>query len=117
MSTDADRRQKAEAKRLKRGARKSWVKVDLIADLFDVDEGTVYRGEAGMSVIRSAYLPRSQGSAVGGRGLAGTRRARRFWWPDALRLKEQMLEQSAPPRELPAGIARLLEHRGRRRAS
>lgn len=87
------------AKKLKAQTLDTWVKARRIAALFDVDEGTVYRGEAGLDRIRSAYLPSAEGAS---------RRARRFYWPDAIKLRDEMLAETSPREEIPARIIKLM---------
>lgn len=83
-----------------------WVKAVRIARLFDVDTGSVYRGEGGMDQIRSAYIP---GTKQRGR------KTRRFYWPDALAMRDQMLESASPGEveEVPVSIRAFLSRRQR----
>lgn len=90
-----------------------WVKATVIARMFDVSLASVYAGEAGMDQIRSEYLTEAR---TGGGRRTRSKRARRFYLPDAEALSKRMLtaaERKANP--LPEPIARLFRGRRRRR--
>lgn len=105
--TDA-RKQKEFPEKQGNPSGRIWVNAKVIAALFDLSPGAVYRGEAGMDKIRWAYLPGTEHKA---------RPTRRFYYSDAWALHERMLKEAEPKRELiPGNILALMPRNFRRRS-
>ena len=62
-----------------------WVKARRIASLFDCSEQAVYAGDYGLNQIRSVRLEAKR---------PGGRRDRRFYWPDAIALRDRLLAEA-----------------------
>jgi hypothetical protein len=82
-----------------------WVKARRIAALFDCSEQAVYAGDYGLDRIRSVRLEAKR---------PGGRRDRRFWWPDAIAMRDRMLTEASEREQQQMSIVRLGPRRVRR---
>ena len=82
-----------------------WVKARRIASLFDCSEQAVYAGDYGLGQIRSVRLEAKR---------PGGKRDRRFYWPDAIAMKERLLDEATELREQRMGVVQLGQRRVRR---
>jgi hypothetical protein len=79
-----------------------WVKARRIAALFDCSEQAVYAGDYELNQIRSVRLPAKK---------PGGRRDRRFYWPDAIALRDRLLAEATDRQQQLESVVRIRRFR------